>query len=347
MKKRADGRWVKKITLPNGKTKYFYSSAKTQRDATKDFNKQIIEFEEKDKKGKTFSEIANEWEEIKYTSVEHQTMVRYKTFVRHLKGFFENEYIKSITFEDIQLFLQDLTLKGYSNKTIKDQTAILKMIFSYAYIKKYINQDPSYYIKAPKGRPASEREALTAEQTEIVNNSIQCTFGLFPYFLLYTGLRKGEALALQYKDIDFENNTITVSKSVYYDNNTPHIKQPKTVSGIRQVILLDCVKDKLKRNANKDELIFTFDGQLIKNSMFTRKWNKYLSESGLKNITPHQFRHTFATFLFEAGMQPKDTQSIMGHKDISTTQRIYTHIRQKRAEENLIKLNNFFSEKMQ
>lgn len=342
MKKRKDGRYLKVMKI-NKKTIYFYSSEPTEKKAIRDIERQMLKYREKEEKGKKFSFVADEWEEIHYPAVEYQTEARYKTFVKHLNNFFNDTDIKQITYEDISEFLQNFVLKGYSNKTIKDQTAIVKMIFSYAYIKKYIDSDPTQYIKPPKGKPPVKREALTDEETEIINSSINCTFGFFAYFLLYTGLRKGEALALRYGDIDFKNNFINVDKSVYYVGNSPHIKQPKTESGIRKVILLDCVKNKLPKNKNKDELIFSFDGKIMRGSMFTRKWNKYLEESGLKNITAHNLRHTFATFLFEAGLECKDTQSIMGHKDISTTQNIYTHIRERRAIESSQKLNLYFN----
>ena len=85
------------------------------------------------------------------------------------------------------------------------------------------------------------------------------------------------------------------------------------------------------------------DGELIKNSLFTRKWEKYKEESGL-DITAHQLRHTFATILFEANINVKDAQTLMGHSDISVTQNIYTHIREKRLQETAKALNKHIEE---
>lgn len=343
MKKRADGRYLKVKTI-DGKRVFFYSAEVTEKKALKDIENQMLKYKMDMQKGFLFSDVVEEWKNIHYENLEAQTIARYNSYTKHLIKEFGSVHIKKITLEDIDIFLKELAFYGYANKTIKDQTMVLKMIFSFAYVKKYIPSDIGLYVKPPKGKTETTREALKDDEIEIVNNSVNCTFGLFPYFLLYTGMRKGEALALRYSDIDFTNNVITVNKSVYYTGNTPHIKPPKTESGNRKIVLLDCLKKKLPRK-NSNELIFTFDGEIIKNSMFTRKWNKYLKESGLENITPHMLRHTFATFLFEADLDCKDTQIIMGHKDIHTTQNIYTHIREERTKETAEKLNNFFADR--
>ena len=177
---------------------------------------------------------------------------------------------------------------------------------------------------------------------KIVKNSTDCTFGLLAYFLMYTGLRKGELLALQWKDIDFEKKEIYITKSVCHHNNVPHIKTPKTDSGNRTIMLLDCLSDKLKELKEQTPTNYIFSGSdtPLTNSQFQCRWEKYQKESGLK-ITAHQLRHTFATILFEANIDVKDAQNIMGHSDISVTQNIYTHIRKKRMQDTANKLNNF------
>ena len=214
------------------------------------------------------------------------------------------------------------------------------MIFRHAIINRYIKEDVSFYARLPKGAKSQKREALTNEEIEIVNNSTACTFGPLVYFLLYTGLRKGEALALRWKDIDLVNNIIHVSRSVYYISNEPHIKEPKTSSGIRDVIIPNCLADKLSPKAAK-EFVFNKNGKLIDKSYFTRQWRKYTEETGL-NITAHQLRHTYATLLFEADIDEKDAQTLMGHSDIKVTQNIYTHIRQSRKVATANKLNEYF-----
>ena len=217
------------------------------------------------------------------------------------------------------------------------------MVFRFAFINEYVDSDPTVRIKPPKGTASVKRDALTEDQMKIVEKSTDCTFGVLAYFLMYTGLRKGELLALQWKDIDFEKKEIHITKSVFHHNNIPHIKTPKTQAGMRTAILLDCLIDKLKTIKDRVPEHYLFSGEKpLTNSQFQCRWEKYQKESGL-NITAHQLRHTFATILFEANIDVKDAQSIMGHSDISVTQNIYTHIRSQRMKDTTNKLNNFIS----
>ena len=340
MKRRKDGRWRRLITI-NGKQIPFYSKAATERQAERDILLQIAEYKEKEERGKTVKQIAEEWSDEHFKTITYSTAYRYDVYKNKFLDEYGNQYIKQITALDIESFLFRLVSEGFATKTIKDQLSVIKMIFRYAIINRYIKDDVSFYVRPPKGAKSQKREALTNEQIEIINNSTECTFGLLAYFLLYTGLRKGEALALRWKDVDMKNHIIHVSQSVYFVSNEPHIKEPKTQSGTRDVIIPDCLAEKLHPQKATD-YVFNKNGKLIDKSFFTRQWEKYTEETGL-NITAHQLRHTYATLLFEANIDEKDAQFLMGHSDIKVTQNIYTHIRQSRTKATANKLNNYFS----
>lgn len=336
MKKRADGRYQKSITI-NGKRKVFYG--KTQAE----INQKILNFEADTENGETFRKIVDMWEDEHFEKIEFSTARRYRRLATAITDEIGDMYIKDITANDIRLFLKKLSNQNYSSKTIKDQLSVIKMIFKYAVINKYIDNNVTEYLTPEKGKKAVTRQPLSNDEISIVNNSIDCTFGFFIYFLLYTGLRKGEALALKWSDIDFDNKLINVTNSVYFENNKPVIKQTKTEAGTRSVILLDCLYNKLKERYNPDETyVFTINGELIGNSMYTRRWRKYQQETNT-TFTAHQLRHTFATILFEANINVKDAQVLMGHSDVSVTQNIYTHIRQSRAAQTADILNNFLT----
>ena len=342
MKKRPDGRWQKSIKLPNGKRKVFYSTLPTQRQAEADIMRQAMSFKDKEEKGLLFAQVAELWEEKHYETIEYQTAGRYKTLVKHATSRFDSHYIKEIKSTDIVAFLESLSMQGYSTKTIKDQFSVIKMIFRYAMQKMYIDIDPTLYVDIPKGTPKQVRHELTKEEVKIIeNHASDSLMSLFAYFLVYTGLRKSEALALQWKDIDLQKKTISVNKSIYYRGNQPDIKLPKTTAGLRNVILLDNLARMLKKGSD-NSFVFSYNGKPMTLFKYTNEWKKYIKSIGI-NFTAHQLRHTFATVLFEAGIKEKDAQYLMGHSDISTTQNIYTHIRKNRTEETANKLNEFFS----
>jgi integrase len=113
----------------------------------------------------------------------------------------------------------------------------------------------------------------------------------------------------------------------------------KTLTSERKVILLDRVADKLPKG--KKGIVFVNDkGTYLTKREYDVRWRRWQKENNTK-VTAHQLRHGFATMLYEAGIDLKDAQDLMGHTDIKLTQSIYTHIRDKRKKETADKLNNF------
>ena len=335
--KRKDGRWCKSKTI-NGDRVYFYSTEPTEKKAIKDIENQMVKYAGKIQKGKLFKDVADEWEKEHYEHIQYQTMYRYKSLTARIVDYFGDSYIKKISASDISLFLETMVSEQFSTKTIKDETSILKMIFKFAAVKKYITENVMQYINPPKGQPKKERQALTNDEMKIIENNIDKEFGLLAYFLLYSGLRRGEVLALEWEDIDFKDSCIKVTKSVEFIGCSPRLKSPKTSAGKRIVPMIDRLKKVLnKRKATG--IVFNQDGHYMNSSYFERHWKKYKNETGL-TVSPHQLRHTFATLLYEWDISDKDTQEILGHSDISTTRNIYTHIRKSRLNYTLQKMNN-------
>ncbi len=335
LKKRKDGRYSRQIRI-NGKIVLI--PGRNERE----INRKIFEYYQTAEKGKRFEDIANEWASEHFETVEYNTVKQYRPALKQITEHFSGKSIKDITSKDIDNFLHILVNKGYAMKTVKSRLQVLNQVFKYAVINNYAESNPCQYISVPKNLPQTKRELPTADEIEIVKNSVDKTFGLFAYFILYTGLRRGEALALTYNDIDFENKIIHVNKSVYYVGNIPNIKQPKTKAGYRDVILLDCLASKLKQNNSSDLVFPNHSGELIRNGNFNRLWTKYLSETSL-SITPHQLRHAYATILFEAGIDVKDAQELLGHSTFQVTRDIYTHISKARKTQTADKLNKFVS----
>lgn len=329
MKQRKDGRWVKTVKL-GGKRLFFYSSEKTEKKALKDIERQMVEYREDAERGKPFKAVAEEWEVKHYPSIAYSTARRYEIYLKQINACFADAYIKNITAKDVLEFLNKLVKAGKSSKTIRDQLSVFRMVFHYALVNQYISSDPTLYITPPKGIPKIPREALTESEVETVRNSINCTFGFFAYFILMTGLRRGEALALTYDDIDFKNKTVSVSKSVYHQSNRPCIKEPKTAAGNRTAILPDCLLNIFPKRNKGQKYLFTKDGGLMRSDQYQKLWKKYQEETGLHNVTAHMLRHTYTTMLHEAGVDVKDAQILLGHSDVNVTQNIYTHVRESR-----------------
>ena len=341
MTRRKDGRWQGRIKLPDGSIKYFYSTAKTEKEATKDINRQLLNYEQKQTIAKAFKQIAEKWvaeyrERISDITYNKNTRAAYERIVEY---FSNNKDINLITAIDINLFLNKLILQNLYKKTIANHKCILNMIFTYAVIHGYTQNNPVRDIRLPANLPKKQRQLPSTEEIKEVEKHFT-GFDLLPYFLLNTGMRISEALAISDTDIDYDKKTITVNKHVIHDGNRPIFEEKtKTENSKRTVILLDRLAEKLPKS-KKGLLFGNEDGTPLTKRQLACRWKKYQQMYNI-NLTAHQLRHAYATMLFEAGIDVKDAQELMGHSDINLTRQIYTHIRNERKEETAKKLNEF------
>ena len=162
--------------------------------------------------------------------------------------------------------------------------------------------------------------------------------------LAYSGMRIGELIALTWDDVDFSNNTISISKTVARGvGNKSIIQSPKT-SASKRLLVMDHETMKilkrwqvkqasylLKRGINamsSNQLVFSN----TKNEFLARctvyAWVKKICaiDASLPKITPHGFRHTHATLLLSAGASVKEVQYRLGHEKVQTTLDVYTHL---------------------
>ncbi len=335
-KKRSDGRFQKSVTIIDSglkKRKYFYGRSK------REINQKIYHYKESESIGKSFEQISEEWETECFPALALGTIKTYRPALRRAKEHFGSMPIRSIKAQQIYSFILSFANSGVAKKTVITQKIVVNLIFRYALIRNEIENNPVNGIPIPKNLIKTSRKLPTAGEMEIVSKSINQPFGLFFFLILYTGLRRGEALALKYEDIDKENNMINVSKSIYHDGNTPILKKPKTENAYRKIILLDCLKNILPDK--KTGIIFSnAQNKWLTSSQYNQLIKSYCQKTGLK-ITAHQLRHAYATILYEAGIPDKDAQDLLGHAQISTTRDIYTHISERQKRETAKKLNAF------
>lgn len=333
--KRKDGRLVTSIQI-NGKKTFFYG--KTQ----KEIKQKILEYQKKQELGSLFQDIAWEWWDITEPQLSYQTRDSYKVPLKRLCEEFKNIRTKEIKPKDIYSFIYKLIEKDYAQKTISNHKMICNQIFEYAVLKDEIEYNPCASVKLPKNLKRSKRISASNSDEAMILKSADVW--IFPYIALLTGMRKGEILALQWKDLDFDNNIINITKSIYYEGNTPKIKSPKTEAGNRTVPMLKLLKESLLKLKPKDLNCFIISnegGEPISKKAFRWRYSKFQRETGI-TCTPHQIRHSFATNAFESNLQPKAVQEILGHRQLSTTMDIYTDFRKRAFDEASALLNENF-----
>ena len=329
MLKRKDGRWQEYITVC-GKRKYFYGKTKKE---TLDL---VLSYKEQNdqKSTKTFNYYALNWKEEHKKDIVPSTLHGYEPSIyRAIKQFGECK-INTILPIQIEDFLKQLKKMEYSRKTVSTQLNVLNMIFDYAVRNNAIQFNPCASVHVPRGLTKSNRKNPAEQDIEAVNNSDW----LLPFFLLYSGCRRGEALALTYGDIDRKNMLIHITKSIGYDRDIPFIKKPKTESGYRDIILLPKLEKRIPMG-KKTELLFpNKNGRIMTSNQFIWAWDKWRKENNT-TVSAHQLRHGYATLLYDAGIDEKGAQYLLGHATISMTKDIYTHIRQSKFESMREKLN--------
>jgi len=316
-----------------------------------------------------FRQVADEWHDLKWPTIQLKTQACYEASFNRAIDTFGNMPITEITPSDVSRIIERMAAQGYSAKTVKTQKGVMRMIFSYAIIHDppYITSNPADYITIPRGLPKTKRSAPDDDiMQRIIDNVNKAYFGLYAYLLLYTGCRRGEALALRWDDIDFEKKTISITKELIYPSGMPVLKTTKTDAGIRTVPLLPGLEAVLKQRQSKkpSDLIFPApDGRPLQENAFRRRWHHYCKDAGLVTdiveireradgtkykyhrfepvITPHQLRHGYATVLHEAEVDVKTAQSFLGHADIHTTLQVYTDIRESHRSAQVNKLSTY------
>lgn len=241
------------------------------------------------------------------------------------------------------------------------------MIFKYAVSIDEIKTNPIERIEIPSVSSNStdieeenfyDRDELLDFLEKMKDNFPAKRYTLFSV-LAYTGLRKGEALALTWRDINFSSQTITIDKTLATGKNgTLLIQQPKTKASNRTISLDSSTIELLKfwRIKQKEELrklnIIPSVNQLVFSKIedngyiyprTPQTWLKtfYNHHKGLKRITPHGFRHTHCSLLFEAGASMKQVQARLGHSNIKTTMNVYAHVTKEGKEETADIFGNY------
>lgn len=359
LKKRADGLYQMSVMVTvhgEQKRKYFYG--RTQQEA----KKKMMDWQETQAAGRSFKEVAEEWQTKHWEEITAGTQTSYAPAVKRALDDFSDKRIREIIPLDIKRSVAAMAAKNYAQHSVAIYLSVLNQIFNHAILMQDVTENPTETVSVPKGLSTKTRECPEDDKLEIIRQNVDHPFGLFPYMLLYTGLRRGELLALQWRDIDISKRTIRVTKSVTYaKNNQPQIKSTKTEAGKREIILMDrLAKILFPLRRDPDDYIFGGSKPLTMH-VFQRRWANYCIDVGLftmhpvektrrrkkviilkkkPSVTPHQLRHAFATICFEAGIDPKDAQQLLGHSKIEITMDTYTHIRKKRREEVAAKLNN-------
>ena len=330
----------------------------TKRQIEKELQRQAVLFEEAVAHGyKTtavkFQEFAEEWfEEYAKLNLRSTTYERMRQLTHRVYPAIGHLRMDKITARQLQGFVNSLAKEGANEKTgkplapktIRHNLSFISDVFSYAVKMDLLSDNPCRKVTIPKGE-VKEKQIYSQEEMALLLTRISgepTKYRAFFFLIAYSGFRRSEMLGLEWKDIDFENNIITVKRTSNYTaergiyTDTTKTKRSQRVLKISPYIMgiLKELKDEQDEEAlrlgdkwvDSDRLFVKWNGEPM-NNQTPYGWLKEFCE---KNELPfygiHSFRHFAASALISAGLDVTTVSGALGHCNSGTTLNVYSHM---------------------
>ncbi|NBI28310.1 site-specific integrase [Chengkuizengella marina] len=332
---------------PDGKRRQITRSGfKTKREAEKACAALITEYEQGEmvEKEITLNEFMDLWIKAREGRVKSVTYARDSSHTRlHIKPFLGRKQLSKIKALHIEHFFKHLSLeKDLSNRTILDIHTVLKTALKTATKWGYLSKNVASLVDRPK---VDKKEILIWDnsETQVFLKNAEETSRYYMAFLLAltTGMRQGEILGLRWKDVDLENNYISVRQTLTHDGKNFNT-QTKTSAGNRLISIDKNTSKKLenyKKNflnterlkagplyKDMDLVIPSNIGTPVNPRNLLRSMASIIKKSNVPRISFHDLRHTHASLLLKQDVHPKIVSERLGHANIRITLDTYSHI---------------------
>ncbi len=348
--RKADGTYIRKTIYARTKKELELKAA----EITQQLHQGIYVPEDKT----TFGEITDLWLTQYNPTANEKWFYRQEGVInKHLLPTLRHMKLKDLKTYHLQSIINNMAKDGLSTSTMKKAKQTAVRILNIGVENDLVVRNVFSTVKVPTIEP-NERRALTEEEKALVSQTWRGhRMGPAVMIMMYCGLRRGEVLALTWDDIDLDKKVLSVNKSVMTIKNQPLIKKPKSKAGTREVPIPNFLVDVLNELSHDYSLVCPdVKGQLMSETAFRRAWNSYrhylnISAGGrsasrtrekvqaIDNITAHMLRHTYASMLYEAGVDIKSAQRFLGHADIEMTLAVYTHLTKFKEDEAISSLN--------
>ncbi|MDY0406502.1 site-specific integrase [Virgibacillus sp. 179-BFC.A HS] len=326
---------------------------------------QVASGEFRKERAETFKEVYELW------LLQYENTVEQSTFVKTV-SLFNNHILPGIGEYKIEKITVDICQKAVNDwakrlKNISKVKAYASRVFNFAVKRDFVQKNPFDLVELPRKRnkqlpdETDEKNFYTREQLIEFLSCLEKETNVKAYVLFrllaFSGMRKGEALALTWRDINFKTKEIRVNKALSRGkDNKLYIKSTKTNEARtikmdeKTMNVLRMWKKKQKEDylklgfntAKLSQLVFSNEKNEFVQPTKTREWMLYVQEKyNLKKVTTHGLRHTHCSLLFEAGATLKEVQDRLGHSDIKTTMNIYTHVTKKAQEQAIQKFSSY------
>lgn len=382
---------IKKKVTPKGKTRYTFSIY-IGRDPRTGSPKQVRRsYESYETAEKAFLTIQSDIANGKY-SFEKQERLKFKDVYEQWFNIYADSGVKESTFATTNRMIEDHVLPAFGNtyvdrisiidcqravnkwrkdapRTYKKYVRYAKRVLKFAIQLGLIENNPMENVIFPS-RDESPKKAFDyynkADLKTFLNTARKFKKKAYAFFfvLAYTGLRSGEALTLEWSDIDFNKKTLSVKRTASKGmQNRNIIQSPKTSDSARTIFLdndtLDVLTEWRKEQQKLVKVVSLKDKKFVFNGWFNNYpanvplsktavtlWNTEIAKKAhVRHIRIHDFRHTHASLLFDAGASMQDIKDRLGHSSVRTTEQVYTHLFKSRRQETTAKFSEYMGDK--
>lgn len=370
LRQKANGVW-ERAEIINGKRRWF--SSLDPEEVWKKRNAALgeTELEQKEKDLGPLFEIVSDAYEIEVGKMKVGTQKSYLPAIKRAREHFKGQRMREIEPYMIAQFLKSLS--GMAHTTVSNQKTVINAIFQ-LWIDSPIwrgDYNPSELTKMPRGLKKGKRLPPTDDQVQIVKDHHMDPDALPAVVFLCTGERRGEACAIQLKNIDFESNEIEIKNSVEHINNRPHLTVTKTDAGVRKIPLLSLLKESLEPMRNMPPETYILSGTLmpLTESQYSRRWAAFWRKHGMAhsvvrekkrttragkeitinqtdwvaNVCAHQFRHEYVCMLCMAGIPEEIAILLVGHANVKMIHEVYMSLKPQMITSAGNKLNNLLN----
>lgn len=377
VKKRSDGRYAMQIYLGtvDGKRKYKTVYGGTPKEVQKKadevrilMGKGIDVASQRD----LFSTWAEDFYRIKNScDITAGQKYNYRHAIDWWEEYFKNKLISDIRTDEIESALIKMNENGMARRTVSFYKSTINQIMNRA-VDRVITYNPvSKVTLGVPGKEIEKRRALTEEEQQWIWDTPHRAQPI-AIIMMLSGLRRGELAALTWNDVDLNNNTITVNKTVEYPPNgvlfVRHMTKSK--NGMRTIDIPNKLADYMKTMKRNGILVYpSASGKIMTPSAWEAVWKSYMKllnkkygqrtladlermkkpgqhklDMTIPNFTLHWLRHTFCTLMYKAGVDAVQACAQMGHADIVTTLKIYTHLDTLYKRKSMDKLNDYLKD---
>jgi integrase len=363
-KDRRGKQWVASfIVEETGKRQYIYKE--TRREAAEALREAL----QAQKQGtlatgpkQTVGQYLEHWLEnaLKPPAVRISSHIRYKgLFYNHILPAFGHVQLQKLTAEHLERLYTKLQKEGYSSHTIRGIHGFLHKALNQAVRRNYIARNVCDFVDLPRITTHTTIQILDTDQAKrLLEVARGHDLEIFLLVAITTGMRFGELTALRWQDINFEEGTLYIHRTVKHLSGHGFVEgEPKTAKSKRKIMVpgftLEGLKrqhaqqleKRLKAGSNWKERGIVFPnkhGNFLREEVVMNRFHKLLEQAGLPTMRLHDLRHSAASILLASGVNPKLIQELLGHSRIGMTLDTYSHVMPSMQKEVKEKWNTLF-----